>query len=327
MTGSDTEAAAAPPQPGLGQRLVLARERRGLGVVQAAEKLHLEPRVIEALEAENFEVLGAAVYVRGHLQRYADLLGENAAELHALYASLEHARATPDLTQVITERNRGMAPGARVGVWQGGLLTLALVMAALVWWAVRSGPVAPPTTAPGPPPQEPAAGAVAAPGAAPVAQRDLPARVAARARDDATVPRTARPAAAAPTVAPTLPATAAEGPAAGAAPAATAPVAKAPVAVTPPLPAANAARVVLSFREDSWAEVYDANGTALYRDIAAAGAVHELSGAPPLRLVLGNAAGVGITVNGRNVSLGAALQATPNAQFALDRGGRVTELP
>jgi cytoskeleton protein RodZ len=103
-------------------------------------------------------------------------------------------------------------------------------------------------------------------------------------------------------------------------------VAKVPVAAPPPL-AANAARVVLSFREDSWAEVYDATGTALYRDIAAAGAVHELSGAPPLRLVLGNAAGVGITVNGRNVSLGAALQATPNAQFALDRGGRVTELP
>lgn len=327
MSDNDTEAAAAPPQPGLGQRLVLARERRGLGVVQAAEKLHLEPRVIEALEAENFELLGAAVYVRGHLQRYADLLGENAAELHALYASLAHARATPDLTQVITERNRGMAPGARVGVWQGGLLTLALVVAALVWWAMRSGPVAPPVTAPGPPPQEPAAGAVSAPGVAPVASRDLPARGAARARDDATVPRTARPAAAAPTVAPSLPAPVAEGPAAGAAPAATAPVATVPVAATPPPLAANAARVVLSFREDSWAEVYDATGTALYRDIAAAGAVHEVSGVPPLRLVLGNAAGVGITVNGRNVSLGATLQATPNAQFALDRGGRVTELP
>jgi cytoskeleton protein RodZ len=151
--------------------------------------------------------------------------------------------------------------------------------------------------------------------------------VATRARDDATVPRTARPATATPAAVPTTPVAVSEVPAAGASPAAPAPAAKVSVTATPPPDAANAARVVLRFREDSWAEVYDASGTALYRDIAAAGAVHELSGAPPLRLVLGNAAGVGITVNGRNVSLGAALQATPNAQFALDRGGRVTELP
>jgi cytoskeleton protein RodZ len=93
----------------------------------------------------------------------------------------------------------------------------------------------------------------------------------------------------------------------------------------PAAPAPNAARLVLHFNEDSWAEVYDAAGTTLYRDIASAGAVQTLSGVPPLRLVLGNAAGVSISLNGRNVSLGAALQATPNVQFTLDRGGRVSE--
>ena len=125
---------------GLGERLTRARERRGLALLQAAEKLHLEPRVVEALEAEDFDTLGAAVYVRGHLQRYAELVGENAAELQALYAGRPHAHSTPDLRQVITERTRGAVPGARFGVWQGGLLTLALVLAALIWWAMRSGP-------------------------------------------------------------------------------------------------------------------------------------------------------------------------------------------
>ncbi|MCC7463044.1 MAG: DUF4115 domain-containing protein [Gammaproteobacteria bacterium] len=354
MSDPGTEAAAVPPPAGLGQRLVRAREQRGLGVLQAAEKLHLEPQVIEALEAENFEALGAAVYVRGHLQRYADLLGENAAELQSLYAGRAHAHATPDLTRVITERNRGAAPGARLGVWQGGLLTLALVVAALVWWAVRSGPVAPPASPSGP-------GAVSAPGdtsppggaaSAPASgmpaatQREAAVRTVPSTREAAAAPPAARPsstvpaseragaftvqdapvAAAAPPVA--APA-AASAPAAGAVVAGAA-VVGAPAAAAPPSStpvAANAAHVVLRFREDSWAEVYDAHGTALYRDIAPAGAVRELSGASPLRLVLGNAAAVGISVNGRNVSLGAALQATPNARFSLDRSGRVSESP
>jgi cytoskeleton protein RodZ len=56
---------------GIGARLRAARERRGLTVLQAAEKLHLDARVLEGLEVGNFEPLGAAVYVRGHLRRYA----------------------------------------------------------------------------------------------------------------------------------------------------------------------------------------------------------------------------------------------------------------
>jgi cytoskeleton protein RodZ len=148
------------------------------------------------------------------------------------------------------------------------------------------------------------------------------ANAAAPARANTTVPRAEQPTA--PAAAPASAAAAPPAPAA-ALPAAAPASASAPAAAAST--AAGGARIVLRFHEDSWTEVYDANGTALYRDIATAGAVHELHGAPPLRLVLGNAAGVGINVNGRDISLGAALQATPNAQFSLDRSGRVTESP
>ena len=55
----------------IGARLRSAREARGLTTLQAAEKLHVDARILEALEAEDFAALGAAVYVRGHLRRYA----------------------------------------------------------------------------------------------------------------------------------------------------------------------------------------------------------------------------------------------------------------
>jgi cytoskeleton protein RodZ len=312
---------------GLGERLARGRERRGLALLQAAEKLHLEPRVVEALESEDFDSLGAAVYVRGHLQRYAELIGENAVELQALYAGRPHAHATPDLRQAITKRNRGVVPSARFGVWQGGLLTLALVLAALVWWALRSRPLGTDSVVVQAPPADTAATPPAGlPGPAPATATTprAAAPVGGTARPSSPAPRFERPSTAAPLAAaqPGEPSAApATTPAPGAAPA-TAPAGPATAA-----PAANAANLVLSFREDSWAEVYDASGAALYRDIATAGAVKTVSGVPPLRLVLGNAAGVGINLDGRSVTLGAVLQSTPNAQFMLDRGGRVTETP
>ena len=84
---------------GIGARLRAARERKGLTVLQAAEKLHVDAKVLESLEAEDFAPLGADVYVRGHLRRYAELVGESAGELQDLYASAGLA-VHPDLTRI-----------------------------------------------------------------------------------------------------------------------------------------------------------------------------------------------------------------------------------
>src|SRR4249920_3979312 len=95
-------AMATPPAPrSIGERLRAGRQRAGLSVAAAAEKLHLDPKVIESLEADRFAELGASVYVRGHLRRYADFVGEAGTELVGLYAARD-ARAhppPPDLTQ------------------------------------------------------------------------------------------------------------------------------------------------------------------------------------------------------------------------------------
>jgi cytoskeleton protein RodZ len=115
---------------GAGARLRTARENRGLLVLQAAERLHFDARIVEALEAEDFAALGADVYVRGYLRRYAELVDESPEELLGLYA--HNGQVTPpDLTRI---PHREPPTRARLGV--PALLGFAgFALVVLLWWA------------------------------------------------------------------------------------------------------------------------------------------------------------------------------------------------
>ncbi len=88
--------------------------------MEAAETLHVDPNVIQALENENFGALGAAVYVRGHLRHYADLVKESAPDLLALYTANAQAGPLPDLTLMPHRR-----PASS---WRGALLTTGIAV-------------------------------------------------------------------------------------------------------------------------------------------------------------------------------------------------------
>ena len=122
----------------IGEILRAARERTGLEVRQAAERLHVDAAVIESLESGRFAALGAPVFVRGHLRRYAELLGEPDAPLQARYAALQEASIAPDLTQVPTSIVPVLPSSTRR--WPLVLLASLLVLAIAIWWALRSSP-------------------------------------------------------------------------------------------------------------------------------------------------------------------------------------------
>jgi cytoskeleton protein RodZ len=71
------------------------RERRGYSVQYAAEDLHLDVWLIEALEANRFEALGAPVYAKGHLRKYATLLGLSPAMVLRRYEALNGTPTEP----------------------------------------------------------------------------------------------------------------------------------------------------------------------------------------------------------------------------------------
>ncbi len=162
------------PEAGPGAWLAAAREQAGLSLMQAAERLHLDVSAVKALEAERFEVLGAAVHVRGHLRRYAELLGLPALEVERSFLQLHPARSTPDLrhgaglAQKSDAASRALRPGT------AALGALVLVIIGVVLWARRvphtpvvpARPVASAAAASLPPASNAAAaGAAAAPGA------------------------------------------------------------------------------------------------------------------------------------------------------------------
>jgi cytoskeleton protein RodZ len=122
----------------IGQTLRAARERTGLAVRQAADRLHVDAAVIEALEDGRFAALGAPVFVRGHLRRYAELLGEPDAPLQARYAALQEASVAPDLTRL----PKRVAPVVQRSTrrWPLILVAALLVLGIVVWWALRSSP-------------------------------------------------------------------------------------------------------------------------------------------------------------------------------------------
>lgn len=158
---------------GIGARLRAAREKKGLTLLQAAERLHVDPRVLDALETQNFEALGADVYARGHLRRYAEAVGESPVELQELYAAAGRA-PRPDLTRI----PRGSAQGESPRLLLPALLLVAVfAVAGILWWVLglqtqKAQPVAAAPAAislSSGAPEEPAAaqgGAPAAPGAA-----------------------------------------------------------------------------------------------------------------------------------------------------------------
>jgi cytoskeleton protein RodZ len=129
-----------------GARLAAAREQAGMTLPQAAEHLRLDVGTLQALEAGRFQTLGAAVFVRGHLRHYAELVGLPADEIDAAYAASSARLAPqPDLrltTTLLTTTLPGNAAPRGISLPPRAALigAIVLVLMALVWWAMRVVP-------------------------------------------------------------------------------------------------------------------------------------------------------------------------------------------
>jgi len=288
----DETAVPAPPAAprSIGERLRAGRERSGLSIAAAAEKLHLDPKVIEALEADRFAELGASVYVRGHLRRYGDFVGEPGVELVNSYSARDARPPPPDLTQ-IPHAERRADPRRLVTPLVG--LGCAAVLLVAIWWVLagsRSGNVDSASVLPTPlvQPGDPVNANMASGAATPVAlSSSTPVNPANK------VPVAAAPAADSTAAQPKRDE-------------------NLPVRET---------RLKLDLTNDSWIEVYDSRDKKLFYDVASAGSIQTVSGRGPLRVVLGNAAGVTVEVDGQAREIPAGAIDGEGASFVVNRSG------
>jgi cytoskeleton protein RodZ len=299
------------PKPKPGARLKAEREQRGLSAQKAADEMHLDAWVIDALEAGDYARIGPTVYAKGHLRKYASMLGLPVDEIMSDFEPRLPAAPGRDASS-IPVGSRHAAPAQRVvsPAQAAACLAAAILLIGIMWWQPWH------QRAPAPVVSVPNAGAPAASAAevpeqataADVEERDTAAAGPITAQDyapaAAAVSAVAGAAVAGKTVA-AAPGKTAAG-AAGAAPSAgsTGAAQPPPSGQAPATPAAGRARLRLSFSSDSWVDVRDALGNRAYAGNGSANTVKTIAGNAPLHVYLRSANGVQLEINGRAVAIG-----------------------
>ncbi len=271
------------------EQLAAARERRGLGKGEVAQRLKLHPRQLEALERGDWASLPGRAFVRGCVRSYGRLLGVDVAPLlEAIggFAEPEELRPSAPLAAPLprgggfgfdVEGHRSKLPWAVLGVI--GVIAVGLFfgrdgdVSRVSSWIGQGERAAdaPSGTSTGPSESQPGA---AAPGAAVPAGTPL-------------VPPPLVPAA------PGAP---------GAAVPAVVPEPPAPP-VPPPAPPAPPPPIRITVKQDSWIDVRQADGKSVFMGTVKPGTPLEVKGQAPYTLTIGNASAVTLEYEGTAVDL------------------------
>jgi cytoskeleton protein RodZ len=293
------------PRP-LGAILAAERERQGLSRADVAQRLHMSPSQVEAVEAGDYGRLPKGTFLRGFVRNYAKVLGLDAAPLLEMLAG--DAPPAPAPRIVVPTQNIRFDPlGERLSNPYVKAATLAVVAVAIafavMYWAMYVRPQPPgasmrrsvltamqaaqPQPAPAAPaPRPPAARPEPAAPPSTTPPRETASGAQPAATQVATPAAAVKPAAPAPAKAPTQAAT--DAPAQ-------------PVAAKAPVPGAK--RIRFHFVGESWVEVRDAEGKVLFQRLNPAGSDAQLTARPPLEVVVGNAPEVEMTWDGKPFDL------------------------
>jgi len=275
------------PDPDAGpSTLAAARLARGLSPAQAAEQMRLTSEMVLAMEEGRFEVLGPPVFARGHLRKYAALVGVPVDQVLAAYDGsasrvAESSLIPPASAHTPVRHGHG-----------GRLPTQALLVAVLVvvalamggWWIWQS------RRAPAEVAGQDGGSSMATP---------LPA-------DGSLVPQAVPEA---------MPAPGED----AAAPDETVPGA----GDEQPIGPATSGSLTIEFTGPCWLEVYDATGQRLAFELAGIGDVRSFDGPAPWRLVIGNTAAARVSIAGDPVPIPASLRVRDAALVLVSAAGEV----
>lgn len=287
MTEGDEDIAAESveaevDEPRCGERLAAARREQQISVVEVAKELHLDEPKVRALERNEFEVLGAPVFAKGHLRKYAQLVGVDEDDVFADYYTMTRADGMPPIVSRRKKIREEMSPGP----WIAAIVVL-LVAAAAYWWFVeRPADV---TVVP----QETPAVADELPAEAEITQAEPAQPEESTNEPDAEAVQEQELPAAVPEASP------------------------APVVEELPQIATDQIRLTLNFSGECWTEINAADGEQMFFRMGRAGESVELTGKAPVTALFGNADNVEVLVNDNAYSLPAPNSANRTVRVAI----------
>jgi cytoskeleton protein RodZ len=264
-----------------GTLLRAGREAAGLTIAAVAQQLKLAPRQIAALEEGDFAKLPGRTFIRGFVRNYARLLRlDSDAVLAALpeataAAAYEHPSLAP------TPRPMGELPAdvhtrPSPARWAIPLALVAIVTVAAIYEIAR-------------PPTQPTPQVAAGKPTPPVMHvAPMPATAPATAPGNTT------------TTLPNPLANTGDKAFAAAENAGTITGTAEPLVAASPNPEATNAPIILTFLGTSWVEVRDGTGTLVVSVTGNAGGAQEVNGRAPFEVILGNAAAVNVSWQGKS---------------------------
>lgn len=263
-----------------GERLARARRDKQISVLEIAKELHLDEPKVRALERNEFEALGAAVFVKGYLRKYAQLVDADIEDILTDYYRMTRSSELPPVVIGRPKVSKELSPGP----WIAAIIIILVAAAAYWWFAVYS-------RAPAPASQQPPPAEEAAPDTA-------------RVNDGMTADDTVALGAPEPEQRET------RMPAEQAAPARAAEAAP---------PADGDTLMSLRFSGDCWTEISDASGRRLFFGMGTAGRSVDLAGEPPFAVLFGNAGNVRIQIDGSDYPIPAAAITKRTAKLTITR--------
>ncbi len=136
------------PSAGCGERLRDARREQQISIDEIAKELHIDEAKVRALESNDFETLGAPVFAKGHLRKYAQLVKVDEDDVFAEYHALTHKDGLPP---VVSSRRRPTLPKSPTPlVAITAAVVIIAVAAAAYWFFIRGDEPEPVQEAPAP---------------------------------------------------------------------------------------------------------------------------------------------------------------------------------
>jgi cytoskeleton protein RodZ len=249
---------------GPGRMLAQLRTERQLSIADVAQRLKYGARQIEALEAEEFDKLPGATFVRGMVRGYAKLLD---TDPQLMLDELDQRYVPGEIDLDLRDKGIPFVHSGKRGTrayLAFSVLALVVVAGILYEWRAGAFPWARFASNTSPPQKESKVPPVVQP-AAPLAEREVPAAPAA---PSISVPET--------------PAAQAQQPSGG---------------------GGGEGRIRLEFDRESWVEIRDRDGKTLMSQLNPAGSRRVVIGRRPLSLVIGSGAAVRLTYNDKPVDL------------------------
>jgi len=132
---TDDTAVVKEANPGF--QLARLREKRGFTKEYVAGKLHLRIKLIELLEADDYEQMPESVFIMGYFRAYAKLLGVSADPFIAAFNSQYAQEAKPD--KALWQSRRQSYRGEHLVRWLTALLVLGSLLVVGIWWQKNAG--------------------------------------------------------------------------------------------------------------------------------------------------------------------------------------------